>query len=340
MKLRDYLKDKIIIIILVILTYFIILSFMIGFKIVDEFRWCFTILYSLLFIIIFLYDFFRKYFYYKDILSKLELLDEKYLICEMISKPNFLDGEIFYQMLYDINKSMNENIRDYREKINDFKEYVELWIHEVKIPLSALILYTHNKKIDKALVKEINRVDNYLEQILYYIRVENTEADYIIKEVDLNKVIRNVMLKNKDILLERKIEITSDVRDSKVLTDYKWLEFMINQIISNSMKYMRDIENKKIEIKAYKKDNCVVLEILDNGMGIPKSDLSRVFNKTFTGQNGRKVPGSTGMGLYIVSNLCKKLGHKLEIESNEGEYTKVKFVFDDNLFYSEVCNKE
>ena len=340
MKLRDYLKDKIIIIILVILTYFIILSFMIGFKIVDEFRWCFTILYSLLFIIIFLYDFFRKYFYYKDILSKLELLDEKYLICEMINKPNFLDGEILYQMLYEINKSMNENIRDYREKINDFKEYVELWIHEVKIPLSALILYTHNKKIDKALVKEINRVDNYLEQILYYIRVENTEADYIIKEVDLNKVIRDVMLKNKDILLERKIEITSDVRDSKVLTDYKWLEFMINQIISNSMKYMRDIENKKIEIKAYKKNNCVVLEILDNGMGIPKSDLSRVFNKTFTGQNGRKVPGSTGMGLYIVSNLCKKLGHKLEIESNEGEYTKVKFIFDDNLFYSEVCNKE
>ena len=189
-------------------------------------------------------------------------------------------------------------------------------------------------------MKEINRVDNYLEQILYYIRVENTEADYIIKEVDLNKVIRDVMLKNKDILLERKIEITSDVRDSKVLTDYKWLEFMINQIISNSMKYMRNIENKKIEIRAYKKDNCVVLEILDNGMGIPKSDLSRVFNKTFTGQNGRKVPGSTGMGLYIVSNLCKKLGHKLEIESNEGEYTKVKFVFDDNLFYSEVRNKE
>ena len=340
MKLSNYLKDKIFVIVLVILTYFILLSFMIGFKIVDEFRWCFTILYSLLFIIIFLYDFFRKYFYYKDILSKLELLDEKYLICEMISKPNFLDGEIFYQMLYEINKSMNENIRDYREKINDFKEYVELWIHEVKIPLSALILYTHNKKIDKALVKEINRVDNYLEQILYYIRVENTEADYIIKEVDLNKVIRDVMLKNKDILLERKIEITSDVRDSKVLTDYKWLEFMINQIISNSMKYMRDIENKKIEIKAYKKDNCVVLEILDNGMGIPKSDLSRVFNKTFTGQNGRKVPGSTGMGLYIVSNLYKKLGHKLEIESNEGEYTKVKFIFDDNLFYSEVCNKE
>ncbi len=336
MKLRDYLKDKIIIIVLVILTYFIILSFMIGFKIVDEFRWCLTVIYFLLFIILFLYDYFRKYSFYKEILSKLDMLDEKYLICELVNKPSFLDGEILYQMLYEINKSMNENIRDYREKINDFKEYVELWIHEVKIPLSALILYTHNKKMDKALVREINKVDNYLEQILYYIRSENTEVDYIIKEVDLSKVIRDVMLKNKDVLLERNIEITSDVHNLSVLTDYKWLEFMINQIISNSMKYMRDIDDKKIEIKAYKEDHRIVLEILDNGMGIPKSDLSRVLNKTFTGQNGRKVPGSTGMGLYIVSNLCKKLGHKLEIESIEGEYTKVIIIFDNNLFYKEV----
>ena len=98
--------------------------------------------------------------------------------------------------------------------------------------------------------------------------------------------------------------------------------------------------NKKIEIKAYKQENSIVLEILDNGMGIPECDIGRVFNKTFTGQNGRKVPGSTGMGLYIVSNLCKKLGHKLEIESEVGKYTKVRFIFDDNLFYNEVRNKE
>ena len=340
MKLRDYLKDKIFIIVLVVLTYGIITSFMIGFKIIDEFRWCFTVIYFLLFIILFLYDYLRKYFFYKEILSKLDVLEEKYLICELVSKPNFLDGEILYQMLYDINKSMNENIRDYRSKINDFKEYVELWLHEVKIPLSALILYTHNKKTSKVLVGEINKIDNYLEQILYYIRSENTEVDYIIKEVDLNKVIRGVMLKNKDVLLEKNIAITSDVHNIQVLTDYKWLEFMINQIISNSMKYMKVVDDKKIEIKAYKQDKYIVLEIWDNGIGIPASDIGRVLNKTFTGQNGRKVPGSTGMGLYIVSNLCKKLGHKIEIESIEGEYTKVKFVFDNNLFYSEVYNKE
>ena len=303
MKLSNYLKDKIFVIVLVILTYWIITSFMIGFKIIAEFRWCFTVIYFLLFIILFLYDYFRKYFFYKEILSKLDLLDEKYLICELISKPNFLDGEILYQILYETNKSMNENIRDYRNKINDFKEYVELWIHEVKIPLSALILYTHNKKTSKDFLKEINKIDKYLEQIIYYIRSENTEVDYIIKEVDLNKVIRDVMLKNKDVLLERNIDIISDIHNLKVLTDYKWLEFMANQVISNSMKYMRDIDEKKIEIKAYKQNKHIVLEILDNGMGIPTSDIGRVLNKTFTGQNGRKVPGSTGMGLYIVSNF-------------------------------------
>ena len=336
MKLKDYLKDKILIIVFVILTYFIIYSFMIGFKILVPFQICFTILYFFLFIIIFLYDFLRKYFFYKEILFKLDLLDKKYLICELVNKPNFLDGEILYQMLYEINKSMNENIRDYKEKINDFKEYVELWIHEVKIPLSALILYTHNQKTNKVFAKEIDKINNYLEQILYYIRSENTEVDYIIKEVDLNKIIHDVMLKNKDVLLERNIEIISNVHELKVLTDYKWLDFMVNQVVSNSIKYMRDIDNKKIEIKAYKKDQCVVLEIIDNGMGIPLSDISRVLNKTFTGQNGRKIPGSTGMGLYIVNNLCKKLGHKIEIESTEGEYTKVIFTFNDNLFYSEV----
>lgn len=93
-------------------------------------------------------------FFYRDVRVKLDLLKEKYLICELVKNPNFLEGELFYQMLYEINKSMNENIHDYKEKMNDFKEYVELWIHEVKIPLSALSLYTHNKKTDKVLVEK------------------------------------------------------------------------------------------------------------------------------------------------------------------------------------------
>ena len=269
-------------------------------------------------------------------INKLKLVNEKYLLCELVKKPDFLEGKIIYDVLYEVNKSMNENIIDYKEKINNFKEYIELWIHEVKIPLSALILYTHNKKVNKTILKEINRIDEYLEQILYYIRSENSNEDYIIKQVLLSKVVREVMLKNKDVLLEKNINVTIDLDNIKVLTDIKWLEFMINQVISNSIKYTKNIKNRKIIIKAYKIKDNIILEIYDNGIGIPKCDINKVFNKTFTGLNGRKINSSTGMGLYIVNNLCKKLGHKVRIESIEGKYTKVLFYFDNNLFYREV----
>ncbi len=337
MKIGNYLKDKIFIISILLIVYFIILSFIIGFKINIQFKIIFSIIYLLMIIILFCYDYFRKYFFYKDMINKLKLLDEKYLLCELIKSPYFLEGKIFYDVLYEINKSMNENIIDYKEKINNFKDYIELWIHEVKIPLSALILYTHNKKVNKTILKEINRIDEYLEQILYYIRSENSNEDYIIKQVLLSKVIRDVMLKNKDILLEKNINVTIDLDNILVLTDIKWLEFMINQVISNSIKYVRNIKNREIKIKAYKNKDNIILEIYDNGIGIPKCDINKVFNKTFTGINGRKINSSTGMGLYIVNNLCKKLGHKVKIESDEGKYTKVLFYFDSNLFYREVC---
>lgn len=336
MKIGSYLKDKWFIITIFLFTYLTLLSFIVGFKIGMQFKIIFSVIYLLLVIILFCYDYFRKYFFYKDMINKLKLLNEKYLLCELVKKPDFLEGKIIYDVLYEVNKSMNENIIDYKEKINNFKEYIELWIHEVKIPLSALILYTHNKKINKTILKEINRIDEYLEQILYYIRSENSNEDYIIKQVLLSKVVREVMLKNKDILLEKNINVTIDLDNIKVLTDIKWLEFMINQVISNSIKYTKNIKNRKIIIKAYKIKDNIILEIYDNGIGIPKCDINKVFNKTFTGLNGRKINSSTGMGLYIVNNLCKKLGHKVRIESIEGKYTKVLFYFDNNLFYREV----
>ena len=172
----------------------------------------------------------------------------------------FIDGKDIYQMSGD-------NLAIFRRRqvglIYQFYNLIPILNVEENITLPCDL---DNKKVDKTLVKEIQRIDNYLEQILYYIRSENTEVDYIIKKVDLNKVIRDVLLKNKDILLERGIDVVSDAQKLQVLTDYKWLEFMINQVISNSMKYMRDILNKKIEIKAYKQENSIVLEIFTLGM--------------------------------------------------------------------------
>ena len=252
----------------------------------------------------------------------------------MIEKPNFYEGELLYDALYEIDKSMAEKIKEYSLNIQDFKEYIEMWIHEVKLPLASLNLIVHNHKelSDKKITEQLKRLDDDIEQVLYYVRSENAEKDYMINTTELNKVISNVAMKNKDILLENNIDFEVEVGNKKVLTDSKWLEFIVNQIISNSIKYIRNDAKHLIKITAEETNKNIILKIYDNGIGISKSDIPKVFDKTFTGNNGRKIETSTGMGLYIAKQLCKKLGHKITIDSKENVYTKVSILFNKDDF--------
>ena len=236
-------------------------------------------------------------------------------------------------ILYDINKSMVENINEYKKNINEFKEFVEIWIHEVKIPISSLMLKCHNhkEKYGKDFLSIIRKLDNNIDEVLYYVRSENTEKDFAISEVDLKEVIRNVSIKNKDDLLENNVSFTTNLKSVKVNTDKKWLEFIINQIINNSIKYKSD--DSVIKISSKENNEKTVLEIYDNGIGIPSKDINRVFDKSFTGSNGRDKVKSTGMGLYIIKRLCDKLGHNIYIESEEKKYTKVIIEFGKNDLY-------
>ena len=165
------------------------------------------------------------------------------------------------QALYDIDKSMSENINQIEEQMQDFKNYIEMWIHEVKIPLSTLVLISENHKdqFDKKAKTQLKRLENYVEQVLYYARSENAEKDYLIKETDLSKVIKNVGLKNMDDLLENKIDYNVKNVNVKVLTDSKWLEFILEQIINNSIKYKKDIENSFIKISSRDEKNKTTL---------------------------------------------------------------------------------
>ena len=201
MNLKNYLKDKYIYFLIISFTYFIMLSFMWGFKVSKIVILTLTFLYFMLFFILFLIDYLRKYFFYQNLQINLQKLNKKYLICELVSKPDFIEGTILVDTLYEINKSMSENLASYKKQNIEFREYVELWIHEVKIPLSALILYVHNHSVSPKILKEIENIDEYLEQILYYIRSENSEKDYIIKDVKLKQVMREIMLKIKNVLI-------------------------------------------------------------------------------------------------------------------------------------------
>ena len=334
MKFSKYLKSNYLIIIIFIMILAIINLMLVSFKVSLQAIIGMNLSLIVGFTITVIYDFKRRKKFYNKFLNDLDLLDKKYLITEMLEKPNFYDGEILYDALYEIDKSMAERIKEYSLSITDFKEYIEMWIHEVKLPLASMNLIVHNHKelSDKKITEQLKRIDDDVEQVLYYVRSENAEKDYLIKETDLAKVISNVAIKNKDILLENKIDFIVDVNNKKVLTDSKWLEFIVNQIVSNSIKYIRDGVEHYIKITAEENSKSIILKIFDNGIGIEKSDLHKVFDKTFTGSNGRKIETSTGMGLYIAKQLCKKLGHKITIDSKVNEFTEVSILFNKNDF--------
>lgn len=312
-----------------------------------------------------IYGYYRKEHFYNELLSNINRLDKAYLVLETLSEPDFLDGKLLCNALYDIDKSMTENVKELELSNKQFREYIEMWIHEVKLPLASLSLRIHNsgKNADKKNLSDIKRIDNYVEQVLYYARSEQAEKDYRIMNIPLSKIIREVALKYKDELLENGIELLIGGVEANVNTDSKWITFILGQIVNNSIKYKKEEEASYIRIYAESngyivnldraadtihkdigdnkqqsalqdenKDICLYIE--DNGIGIPEEDIGRVFEKSFTGYNGRIRSKSTGMGLYIVKELCDKLGHDISIESVQGEFTRVCIAFHGFDYYN------
>lgn len=336
MSFLRFIKDNKVNILVSLLLFILVILLMFTFQ-VNSFLIIISIIFFLSsFIFLLLYNYFRKKKFYNELINNTKLLDKKYLVLETLNEPSFLEGKILYDSLYQIDKSMNERIKLYEKNLSDFKEYVEMWIHEVKIPLSSLSLMCHNHHdtIDKKYLNQINKLDNYVDQVLYYVRSNDAEKDFLIKKTNLEKVINSVMIKNKDEILLNNITVNVENLNIFVYTDTKWLIFIINQILNNSIKYKKKNGNSLIKIYATEEKDLVNLFIYDNGIGINKSDITRVFDKTFTGENGRKDANSTGMGLYIVKKLIDKLGHKISISSKENEYTEVKIIFGKNDLYN------
>ena len=174
MKFSKYLFDKFIEILIVFLGYIIILMMLLAFKVSTDVVIGILVVFVLICFSVILTGYLKRRKFYNHLISNVEKLDKKYLVLEMLNKPSFYDGEAFYEVLYDINKSMNENVKKYEIRLNDFKEYIELWIHEIKLPIASLTLMNHNQKskIDKRYVEQIRRIDNYVDQILFLLEVK------------------------------------------------------------------------------------------------------------------------------------------------------------------------
>ena len=186
--------------------------------------------------------------------------------------------------------------------------------------------------------KEAKKIDSFIEMILFYARSQMPEKDYMIKKCKLSDIVNRVIVRNKNSFLEKSICLNMHDLDVLVRTDSKWMEFIINQIIVNSIKYVED--NPLIEIYSESDKESISLIIRDNGIGINSKDLPRVFDKGFTGENGRSKYNSTGMGLYLVKKLCLALGNNVLTTSTEGEGTTLKIVFPLGSFTDKMIGDE
>lgn len=272
-------------------------------------------------------EYFRRKVFYHDMETALNDLDQKYLISEIIEEPQFIDGKLMTEYLHEINKSMLEHVNEYRQREEDYRNYVEMWVHEIKTPLAAvkLISDNHDNEVMRSIVEEMEKVEGFVEQALYYARSTTLEKDYMIKEMSLQPVVNKVIRKHAKQFIYRKIKLETEGLEVTVYSDAKWLEFIINQILSNALKYSRD--ESSIHIYTKRSQDNVILTIEDHGAGIALNDLQRVFDKGFTGTNGRSFEKATGMGLYLCRLLCDKLYLDIKISSVEGIGTKVSIVF-------------
>ena len=271
---------------------------------------------------------YRRWKRYLDSLDALLTdLDKKYLFPEMIEQGENQEEKKLQDIFYDMEVSMNEQVSNYRRNMEEYKEYVETWVHEIKIPIGAMkMILTNHKEADYGLSDEVSRVEGYVEQALFYARSNAVEKDYLINRIELLQVVQDAVLKRKKTLRDMHAGIDLHDLEIEIYSDSKWLAFMLGQVLDNSIKY-RKKDALSIEIYSEKRDNAVLLHIKDNGAGIKESELSRVFDKGFTGSNGRRGSDSTGIGLYLCKKLCKRLEHNITIESEVGKGTTVTFVF-------------
>ena len=326
-----YIKDHKVNLLIQILFLIILTVILVSFKL-DRFAVIYIISIGVLCqIIMMVYDYFRKREFYKELEKYFSSLDKKYFLFEMIKEPSFEEGKLFYRWIDEICKSANDHLMLYKKEVVEYREYIEMWIHEVKTPVAAMKLMAENYPDERMrqIEEELNKIEYYLDQALYYARSSGVEKDYMVKELNLRKIVEKVIRSNARMLIKSKINIKMENLDQIVYSDEKWIEFILKQLLINAVKYRKETE-PSIDFYAEKREDQILLEVKDNGIGISEKDLPKVMEKGYTGTTGRKYAKSTGMGLYLCRNLSKKLGLSFQILSEEGKGTVVRIGFPRN----------
>ncbi|AIQ48407.1 membrane protein [Paenibacillus sp. FSL R7-0273] len=222
------------------------------------------------------------------------------------------------------------DLHSYRHKLEEHIHFINQWVHSMKTPLSVIHLIIQDKDGPPftAISDELDRLKKGLDTVLYTARLDTFEHDFYVEQLKLEEVVRSVTSEQKRLFIRKRVFPSLSIESGLTITsDEKWLGFVLTQLITNALRYTVE-EGRFVHFHGYTAEQGqVVLEVRDEGVGIPPGDLPRVFDAYFTGVNGRTFQESTGMGLYLVKQICGKLGHKAEISSEAGQGTAVRIIF-------------
>ena len=270
-----------------------------------------------------------RYFSHKKLYDKLTKMPSKFedTISSAGSTPISEAVNRLLRVQYNL---YQEQIQMYKRKQEEHLTFIHQWVHQMKTPISVIHLILQEKEGEpyiENIQQEIERISRGLNMAMNMARFGSFEHDFAVETILLNSIVAEVVNEQKRYFIRKKVypEVRIDLNMS-VKSDRKWLKFIVEQLLVNAIKYTEG-ENKKVIISAYESIKGKVLEVKDQGVGIPKNDIRRVFEPFYTGENGRKFGESTGMGLYLVNEICKKLEHQIEIESRQGEGTTIRIIF-------------
>lgn len=269
-----------------------------------------------LYLFIILIYFFKDYKKYKNHHRSLEYLKENLDFLDDFPQDIYLEEKTYQEIIQQLHKKAFQLSKDNQQKYNEMIDYYTKWVHQIKTPIAGLKLIIQNDYPDEKMLVELLKIEQYVNMALQYIRLDHIHHDLSFQKVSLDDLVSQEIKKQSLFFFQKNLKVDYQIQDQQILTDEKWSSFVIEQVLSNALKY-----TKEGSITFY--NDHEKLYIKDSGIGIKESDLPRVFERGFTGFQGRNDKKASGLGLYLCKNIFDQLGHLISIESKVGQGTTV-----------------
>lgn len=266
-----------------------------------------------------LFEAVHGYYTYRKHQNLRQVLWNVPLMTEELPQPSTVLEQDFKEIIEALGAHLNRSMTEWEQKEQSAMDFYSTWVHQIKTPIAVMkmLLQREDTKENRALLSELFRIEQYVEMVLSYLRLGSESSDFVIQTYDIDRIVKSAIHKFAPQFIEKKIALSYESTHLNVVTDEKWLSFIVEQIFSNSIKYTKT-GTVTIEVTP-----DAVLKISDTGIGIAPEDLPRIFEKGFTGFNGRGDKKATGLGLYLCKETADRLSHRISVESTVNQGTTV-----------------